>query len=803
MMLWNKYKSLVQLNVDAGNLRPSSLVDWRNKLFVNIAIYFLPLSLIAILPAIIQWLNDGDIAYIIYDIVAILFSSFLVLKQKINIIWRKRMLLSCLYLLCTLLLIRLGLNGIVLMYFYTITIVSTLIFPISTGYLTIAINACIVFIFTLVQFGANQVISTALFNYSSWAIISVNLLLLSILIVSSINLLFKGLYSSHVKENKLRKSLQTSEMFYKQLFDKNPLPMFIYDSKTFRFLLVNQEAVNTYGYTEQEFLSMSIFDIRPGEDALRLKEALGDSKNEGYRKWGTWQHILKNGNRIEVNVQSDDIQFGKSKGRIVTVTNVTERNAAARLLEEQTILLKTIARNFPSGTVAVVDTDYTIEYIDGQELATIDKTSEELIKTNYLDQFAKEEREAMKAFLEPVFAGSTGITEMEIGGQVYLRSAVLVKSENHNSKIVITSQNVTEQRLKEKSLNIFEAAIINSKGGVVIYNPPAGIDELPTIAYANAAFEEISGYHLRDLIGKPAIILNSPNVDIEKVNRLKEAVALQRECRVELKGVRANGEQYWTDIHLIPMMNKSGKLVNYVALHNDITLQKNLEAELISLLNHLSHSEKNLWSLINNTNELIWSVDENLNYIVYNEAVIRMANAFGSDVFKGEFVIPRSFDITTTATWKNYYNIALSGEKFSTDIELNFPGGIRYVGNLNLNPIVNDNGKIVGIVCSLREITQRRVYEEKIERQNDRLKEIAFLTSHSLRAPLTNIIGLVRILDLDDFNNPQNKDLITYIHTSAMEVDRVVHEIVDQTLLFGGKELSMNFRNGTSSKTAG
>jgi len=97
-----------------------------------------------------------------------------------------------------------------------------------------------------------------------------------------------------------RKERLSTEDKYKMLFDKSPLPKWIYDENTLRFLEVNDTAVHDYGYSRDEFLSMSISDIRPREDLGRLREDVESIRQQpGAFRNGQWRHRKKNGDIIE------------------------------------------------------------------------------------------------------------------------------------------------------------------------------------------------------------------------------------------------------------------------------------------------------------------------------------------------------------------------------------------------------------------------------------------------------------------------------------------------------------------------
>ncbi|MCX6221188.1 MAG: PAS domain S-box protein [Bacteroidia bacterium] len=76
--------------------------------------------------------------------------------------------------------------------------------------------------------------------------------------------------SEFIDRKQIEGALEESENKYRSLFANNPQPMWIYDLETLAFLEVNQVAINHYGYSKEEFLSMTIKDIRPAEDIPAL-----------------------------------------------------------------------------------------------------------------------------------------------------------------------------------------------------------------------------------------------------------------------------------------------------------------------------------------------------------------------------------------------------------------------------------------------------------------------------------------------------------------------------------------------------
>lgn len=128
------------------------------------------------------------------------------------------------------------------------------------------------------------------------------------------------------------------------LFEKNPIPMWIYDLETLRFIEVNEAAQIHYGYTKEEFLSMTIKDIRPKEDVPILLKHL-ESGSKGYENAGYWKHIKKNGNLIYVEIISQVIDYKGYKAEIILSLDQTERFHALENLKKNESKLNSILQS--------------------------------------------------------------------------------------------------------------------------------------------------------------------------------------------------------------------------------------------------------------------------------------------------------------------------------------------------------------------------------------------------------------------------------------------------------------------------
>jgi len=96
------------------------------------------------------------------------------------------------------------------------------------------------------------------------------------------------------------------ESSYRLLFEANPLPLWVYDLETLRILDTNDVACHKYGYSRDEFLSLTIRDIRPREDVGKVEESVRTTPPHSFNS-GIWRHRLKDGSLIDVEITSHEI----------------------------------------------------------------------------------------------------------------------------------------------------------------------------------------------------------------------------------------------------------------------------------------------------------------------------------------------------------------------------------------------------------------------------------------------------------------------------------------------------------------
>jgi PAS domain S-box-containing protein len=124
--------------------------------------------------------------------------------------------------------------------------------------------------------------------------------------------------------------LLQSEARFRRLFDDNPLPMWLFDEESLRFLDVNNAAVRHYGYSREEFLRMTVRDIRPASEIGRLERVMAEGLDGAQDHWGTFRHRKKDGTLIDVAITAQEAEHDGRKARVVLAADVTDRENLLR-----------------------------------------------------------------------------------------------------------------------------------------------------------------------------------------------------------------------------------------------------------------------------------------------------------------------------------------------------------------------------------------------------------------------------------------------------------------------------------------
>jgi len=143
---------------------------------------------------------------------------------------------------------------------------------------------------------------------------------------------------------KAEADLRASEKQYRLLFQDNPNPMWVFDLESLRFLEVNTAAIEHYGYSREEFLKMTIADIRPPDKNKHLENIVSDVAERGF----VWRHRKKSGELIDAEVIWTPMAFRDRFAALTMATDVTER----RHVEHRNMVFSKLSHRLSAATTA-------------------------------------------------------------------------------------------------------------------------------------------------------------------------------------------------------------------------------------------------------------------------------------------------------------------------------------------------------------------------------------------------------------------------------------------------------------------
>lgn len=583
----------------------------------------------------------------------------------------------------------------------------------------------------------------------------------------------------YLYSNRSFNKLSKLEKQYRNLFEKNPNPMWVYDLKTLKFLAVNQAALKTYGYTEAEMLKLTILDIRPERERQKVIESV-KRVNEDISNSGVYTHKRKNGDLFFVNIYSAATIFGNKEARMVLALDVNEK----ALAEQQIIKLSVDLSKFKSRLNEILSSvndvvwactakDYKILFISNACKKVYGHSPDEFYENNRLwfDSIHPDDRERMEKSMEILFETGTSETEYRVIDKYGEEKIVLDKSsltydehgspkEIHGVATDITGLRRTEQNLASYTQNIARILDAITDGFVTI-------NKSWNFTYVNKVFQKITNKTQDELLGKNIWELypQLQNTTFQK----KLLVALEGNETISFE-TRYFEDEKWYVCNVYP--NPTGLAIYFA----DVTEARQMHDEIVKTKNNLN-------SLINNTTDLIWSVDNSHKIISANQAFKNFAfQNYKVHISEGVSAISDVMPEAMYNEWTEYYKRGLMGEAFTIEYLYQPTKGQQLWYEIHFNPIESAEHKgYRGLSCFARDITERKNYELRIEEQNKKLMEIAWMQSHEVRAPLSTIMALMDLFNRNNVADPENLEILRLMDIATKKLDEVVHEIVGKT----------------------
>jgi len=512
---------------------------------------------------------------------------------------------------------------------------------------------------------------------------------------------------------------------YRPLFQFHPQPMWVYDIETLNFLAVNNAAIARYGYSEEEFLRMTIKEIRPSEDVPKLLRKIANL-TDGYTNPGIWRHLKKDGTLMHVEISSHTLIFNDRRAELVMAHDVTERIASEETRQEAELRFRQIAENIQH-VFWMTDPDKNeMLYVSPAYEQIWQRRTEDLYRSprSWMDAIDPADRDsAVHAALTKQRDGSYDQKyriHRPDGSVRWIRDrAFPVKNEQGEVYRVtgiaadITDFVTAEKALKESEAR-FRTLAQTASAAIFIYQEK--------FKYVNPAAEALTGYSSDELLR-----MNFWDVVHQEHRELVRERGLSRlrgepvGDRYEFKILRKDGKVRWIDFSA--GIFKPNGSTSAIGTAFDITERKQFEEQI-------RNSERLYRDLVENSNEVTYLLDRNL-VLTYISPVMETRTGFSSAELLGRRFVDLIHPDDVAGVKRSFREEIIGGTTDPVEFRFVAKSGNTIWARASAVPVMKE-GKLESIRGVAIDITERKLTEDALRASEERFRTLTETASSAI-----------------------------------------------------------------------
>ena len=339
-------------------------------------------------------------------------------------------------------------------------------------------------------------------------------------------------------------------------------------------------------------------------------------------------------------------------------------------------------------------------------------------------------------------------------------------------------RDITESKKMEKELRKLSTAVEQSPSVIAI------TDISGKLEYVNPKFIELTGYQMQEIMGKTPRILKSGVLPDNVYNELWSTILSGNTWRGEFHNKKKNGEMYWENAAITPVLDSDGKTIHFLKVAEDITEWKEIE-------DALRLSEEKYRLIVENANDGI-IISQKDQFIYSNN---RFAQMLGYNV---EELNNISFkEIYTKEATKSLYdrhNKREKGEFVPNHYETTFKKKDGNIIIVDVNYQIIEFQEEEATFAIIRDITDQKHANEALKealkkaKESDHLKS-AFLAnmSHEIRTPMNGIMGFARLLRNKDISGEKQEQYLDVIEKSSERMLNIINDLIDISKIESGQ----------------
>ncbi len=402
-----------------------------------------------------------------------------------------------------------------------------------------------------------------------------------------------GIIRNITEQKKIATELKESEEKFRNLADSSPAAIGIYQDDY--WVYVNRSTVEMSGYSLEELYRMRFWEIvSPDYQELILKNGQERLAGSTTPKSYEFPVRVKSGALRWAYMTGSSITFKGRPAGIITIIDITEKKKAETDILEERVLLRTLIDNLP-------DPVY-VKNRNGRKMLSNIADIKNMGAKNEAEVLGKSDLELFNSEMghrgyeddiilfesgEPVInREEISIDENGVKRWLLTSKIPLFDQDGNTTGLVGIGHDITEIKKANETIQKLSQSIEQSPSSIVITDLNGDIE------YVNPKFTEITGYTAAEVIGNNPRILKSGETPDEYYKDIWDTISMGEIWRGEFHNRKKNGELYWEWATMTSIKNESGKITNYIAIKEDISLRKQMEADLIIAKNKAEESDR-------------------------------------------------------------------------------------------------------------------------------------------------------------------------------------------------------------------
>lgn len=401
-----------------------------------------------------------------------------------------------------------------------------------------------------------------------------NGILLGILIPAGLALTYLG---HHVAIS--RRRIAESEALYRSLFEYNISIKLIMDPATGRIVAANPAACRFYGYSREQMVGMNISQINclpQGEVQHSMEEA-----RTGRKGYFVFSHKLASGEIRQVEVYSGDVKIDGRDLLYSIIHDITEQRILAQRLKESETRYRTLFKAIPEGTIITRSDGAIIEWNEAAlSILQVDEAGLKARTAVLYRPTGEKLPQDQYPSIRAITSESTSdlyVVEMASGERrwIYANSCRLPPlDKNGEIGAVVIFSDMTHVVTLEESALISQSVFDVTTEALLVISPDASIIQV------NPAFQEITGYSQKEVVGRTMWSLSPELFPAHVEAEIQESLEVRNSWSGELDVQRKNGSSFTGALRVAAVHSPDGRLLRYVCLFSDVTDRKRQEKEM-------------------------------------------------------------------------------------------------------------------------------------------------------------------------------------------------------------------------------